>query len=106
MAYFRSCGIICNAGLGQSAVDDLVDCSAGWVLYFMVLDRSTNAAVQFALATLSLLTALPLPGRRATSVLVGVCSLLVLVDAAAHPRHFDGLWTLSVAGHITGWFEG
>ena len=57
-------------------------------------------------ATLSLLTALPRPGRRATSVLVGLYSLLVLVDAAAHPRHFDGLWTLSAASHVTGWFEG
>jgi hypothetical protein len=44
----------------------------------------------------------PRPGRRATSLLVGLACLLIMLDGVAHPHGIDGLWTFSAARHLVG----
>jgi hypothetical protein len=41
------------------------------------------------------------PGRRATSILLGLVSMLVLIDAAVHPGSTGGLWTVSLVREAT-----
>jgi hypothetical protein len=72
----------------------------------MNLNQSGTVAWRLVFVAFAVVASLPRPRRRATSLAVGLFSLLVLVDAAAHPRQVDGLWTLSAASHITGWFDG
>jgi hypothetical protein len=71
----------------------------------MVMIRRSFGSQMF-LMLLSMVAAVPRPGRRASSLAVGMASLLVLVDAVLHPGKIDGLWTLSLVREITDWAEG
>jgi hypothetical protein len=60
-------------------------------------NQLTERGYWLLLAITSSLMRVPRPGRRATSLLIGLGCMLILIDGIAHPGETGGLWTMSLA---------